>query len=49
MSVVSFLKIIAAIHTNEKIVKYRQHPLLADKMPGYQVKMGFGLHQGWAI
>ena len=49
MSLISFLKIQAAIHTNKKIVKYKNNSKLNARMPGYSVKMGFGLHFGWAI
>ena len=49
MSVISFLKIIAEIHKNPKILKYKKHEGLNARLPGFSVKMGFGLHQGWAI
>lgn len=49
MSVISFLKIIGEIHRNPKVLKYKQHEGLNSRMPGFAVKMGFGLHQGWAI
>ncbi|OMJ72818.1 hypothetical protein SteCoe_28655 [Stentor coeruleus] len=49
MSVISFLKIIAEIHKNPKILKYKNHPGLNSRLRGFSVKMGFGLHQGWAI
>jgi len=29
--------------------KYANHAGLNKRMPNYEVKMGFGLHQGWAI
>ena len=29
--------------------KYANHPGLNRRIPDYEVKMGFGLHQGWAI
>ena len=29
--------------------KYANHAGLNRRMPNYEVKMGFGLHQGWAI
>jgi len=29
--------------------RYANHAGLNERMPGYEVKMGFGLHQGWAI
>ncbi|CAG9328862.1 unnamed protein product [Blepharisma stoltei] len=49
MAVISFIKIIAEINKSGKVLKYRDHQGLNDRMPGYSVKMGFGLHQGWAI
>eukprot|EP00743_Colponemidia_sp_Colp-15_P004114 GILK01004442.1.p1 GENE.GILK01004442.1~~GILK01004442.1.p1 ORF type:complete len:836 (-),score=113.06 GILK01004442.1:537-3044(-) len=49
MSVIAFLKIIAKINRAPNILKYREDPALNARMPGYQVKMGFGLHVGWAI
>jgi class 3 adenylate cyclase len=49
MSLISFLKIIAAINRDPTILKYREHEELRKHMPGYSVKMGFGLHVGWAI
>lgn len=49
MSVVSFVKIIAAVHKSYKLFKYKKNTLLSNRMPNYSVKMGFGLHVGWAI
>jgi class 3 adenylate cyclase len=49
MSVISFLKIIAAVKTSRKLVKYKENKGLNERMPNYSVKMGFGLHVGWAI
>lgn len=49
MSVLSFLKIIAATKKSRKMHKYKEHKGLNDRMPNYSVKMGFGLHVGWAI
>lgn len=46
MSLISFLKIIAEIHKNPKILAFSQHPELTQQMPGFSVNMGFGLHQG---
>ena len=45
----SFLKIIAKINKFSHILEYQKDPGLNSRMPGYKVKMGFGLHQGWAI
>ena len=49
LSLISFLKIIARINRVPKILDYRKNPKLCERMPGYKVKMGFGLHIGWAI
>ncbi len=49
MSVLSFLKIIANITKSKKLAKYRDYPELKKRMPNYRVRMGFGLHVGWAI
>lgn len=49
MSMISFLKIIAALKTSRKLVKYKEHKGLNERMKNYSVKMGFGLHVGWAI
>jgi class 3 adenylate cyclase len=49
MSVVSFLKIIAKIKKSHKLNRYRRRKDLNSRMPNYSVKMGFGLHVGWAI
>jgi class 3 adenylate cyclase len=31
------------------LVKYSKHQGLNARMPGYEVKLGYGLHLGWAI
>jgi len=50
MSLISFLKIIGLTKRSRKMRKYANHPGLIKRMgQGYEVKMGFGLHQGWAI
>ena len=49
MSVISFLKIISSINKSRKLFKYRLNTDLNDRIPNYTVKMGFGLHVGWAI
>jgi class 3 adenylate cyclase len=47
--VFSFLKILAKINKVDHILKYSEDEDLTSQIPGYRVKMGFGLHQGWAI
>eukprot|EP00359_Climacostomum_virens_P001583 CAMPEP_0204898930 /NCGR_PEP_ID=MMETSP1397-20131031/1560_1 /ASSEMBLY_ACC=CAM_ASM_000891 /TAXON_ID=49980 /ORGANISM="Climacostomum Climacostomum virens, Strain Stock W-24" /LENGTH=799 /DNA_ID=CAMNT_0052066823 /DNA_START=1252 /DNA_END=3651 /DNA_ORIENTATION=- len=49
LSLLSFMKICAKINRYPECLKYRSHPGLNKRMPGYEVKMGFGLHVGWAI
>ena len=49
LALFSFLKIIAKINKFSHILDYSNNVALNERMPGYKVKMGFGLHQGWAI
>lgn len=49
LSVISFLKIITSVSISKKLEKYKAHPGLNERLPNYSVKMGFGLHLGWAI
>lgn len=49
MSVIAFLKIISTIKLSNRLTRFNIHAGLNERMPGYSVKMGFGLHWGWAI
>jgi class 3 adenylate cyclase len=49
MSIVAFVKIIAAIKRSHKLEKYKKNKALNERMPNYSVKLGYGLHVGWAI
>ena len=49
MTLISFLTIIAQTKRSRNMRKYAMHAALNKRMPNYEVKMGFGLHQGWAI
>ena len=49
MSLISFLKIIAKITKSRILNKYKENKQLNKRLPNYKVKMGFGLHIGWAI
>lgn len=49
MAVISFIKIMAKIRRSRKLVKYSEHRGLNARMPNYSVKLGYGLHVGWAI
>ena len=45
----AFVVIQAAIKRSQRLQTFCQRADLLQRMPGYQVKMGFGLHVGWAI
>ena len=49
LALLSFLKILAKINKDPVILKYRSYQKLIQRMPNYEVKMGFGMHLGWAI
>jgi class 3 adenylate cyclase len=49
MSVISFAQVVAAINKSAVLKDYREHPALLARLPNYRVRMGFGLHYGWAI
>lgn len=49
MSMISFIKIIAALKRSRNLIQYKEHKALNERMPNYSVKMGFGLHVGYAI
>jgi class 3 adenylate cyclase len=49
-ALVGYLKIIAEINRNDKILDYRHEPRLTQNgKKHFHVGMGFGLHAGWAI
>lgn len=49
-ALVGYLKIIAELNRNEKILSYRTEPrLTGNGEHEFIVRMGFGLHAGWAI
>lgn len=50
MSVVTFAKILGAIHCSPMLAAYRAHPGLQQRLGSdHKVSMTFGLHAGWAI
>jgi class 3 adenylate cyclase len=49
MAILAFLRCFAEINKSRNLYKYRSYPALNARMPNYSVKMGFGLHVGWAI
>ena len=49
MAVISFLQTIAAVKKSYKLDAYRKREDLQEKLGNYEVKLGFGMHVGWAI
>ena len=49
-ALIGYLKIIAELNRNPGILAYREEPRLTDNGTSpFEVRMGFGLHAGWAI
>ena len=48
-SLISFVKIQGCLFLSKKLYTYRSNPGLNARMPHYTVRMGYGLHTGWAI
>jgi class 3 adenylate cyclase len=49
-ALIGYLKIIAELNRNKAVLKYRRDPRLTDNGKNeFKVRMGFGLHAGWAI
>lgn len=49
LALICFAKIIIRVHTSYVLDFYRKHEKLNKRIPNFCVKMGFGLHLGWAI
>ena len=49
MSVISFLLLISGLKKSKKMVKYNTHYGLNSRMKNYEVRLGLGLHLGYAI
>ena len=49
-ALIAYLKVIAEINRNRQVLIYRSDPRLTQyDSQQYKVRMGFGLHVGWAI
>ena len=49
-ALIAYLKIIAEINRNKQVLAFRSDPRLTrEDSEQYKVRMGFGLHVGWAI
>jgi len=49
MAMMAFVRIIAEVNKSPVLAQYRHHPGMLQRVPGYRVQLGFGLHGGWAI
>jgi len=49
LSVLSFIQVIVAVNRDQALANYREHPALLARLGSYRVRLGFGLHIGWAI
>jgi class 3 adenylate cyclase len=49
LALFSFVKILAKINKLTTVMQYRKDAKLQERLPNFAVRMGFGLHQGWAI
>jgi len=49
LSILAFVKVIAATNKSPVLAQYRLHDGLIARMPNYRVRMGFGLHRGDSI
>jgi hypothetical protein len=49
-ALIGYLKVIAEINRNRTVLSYREEPRLTNNgADEFKVRMGFGLHAGWAI
>ena len=49
MSVLGFVNVLIRINKDMRVLAYRTDPDIGKRLTNYKVKMGFGLHLGWAI
>jgi class 3 adenylate cyclase len=49
MAILSFVKIVTELNKSPVLAQYRKHPCIVQRIKNYRVKLGFGLHCGWAI
>lgn len=48
-ALIGFLKVIIGINRDSQILSYRRDPRLQKDGVPFKLRMGFGLHAGWAI
>lgn len=48
-ALIGFLKVLVEINRDRQLIGYRSDKRLAAASGAFQLRMGFGLHSGWAI
>jgi len=49
LAIISYVKTIARLNSYPEILQYNNNSKINARITNYKVKMGFGLHLGWAI
>lgn len=49
MSIVAFVRMVAATARSPVLAEYRTHPGLLQRLRNFQVQMSYALHHGWSI
>eukprot|EP00945_MAST-04E_sp_MAST-4E-sp1_P008125 g8125.t1 len=48
-ALLSFASIREALECNEDIQNYAENPVLQERLPKFRIRLGYGMHVGWAI
>ena len=49
LALLAFIRVVIEINSSKQISSYAKSESIQKEIPGYKVKMGLGLHIGWAI
>eukprot|EP00397_Hematodinium_sp_SG-2012_P007021 GEMP01007061.1.p1 GENE.GEMP01007061.1~~GEMP01007061.1.p1 ORF type:complete len:957 (+),score=156.10 GEMP01007061.1:58-2871(+) len=49
LAMMSLVKVVGGVNVNKGLRAYRKHEGLLKRIPNFSVRMGFGVHVGWAI
>jgi len=49
LALFSVLRTISNIYNSREMMRYNENPLLRERIKDFRIKLGFGLHMGWAI
>ena len=48
-ALIGFLKVIVEVNRDKQVIAYRNDARLIERGEYFKLRMGFGLHAGWAI